>query len=439
MNAFLMMKRNPVPLLLLLAVALSLYTHSMVWKEFTMPTYGNTFIHVASIRHMLEHASYPVIDYSYGGGIPNLYVPFYRLFIANSVLLTGLSIDFISRLAVMLFAILVPLGFFAVTKRLFGLNAGIAAAFLASFPGELLIYTVRPLPQSLGMVLLPVAFLAIFSEKWRPALLITFGIAMVHQEAIAFLVGAVGVYAAVAFLFYLIGEAKNIRVGTARMMTSSALSELKIARLAVVVAILGLASYVLWHYFVMNSFNIFDIAQFKYHEGGLVTVDSFLTKTGIIVTVFSLLGLTFVGYRLLELVASQSHRFRSLSNEVQFGLRNSALFLVVALATYFHFNNYSMASVSLQSLGSAIVLGLMIVIFVAFISHTPTFMQLPNSSFLFTFAVFGAGVAAVKNDVVGIRVFMDRFLVHLQEPLIILAALGVAAVYEFFEAIRERP
>jgi len=32
----------------------------------------------------------------------------------------------------------------------------------------------------------------------------------------------------------------------------------------------------------------------------------------------------------------------------------------------------------------------------------------------------------VKNDLVGLRVFMDRFLVYLQIPLIVLGGLGAA-------------
>ncbi|MFH1200621.1 MAG: hypothetical protein V1708_06140, partial [Candidatus Micrarchaeota archaeon] len=176
-------------LLLAGAVFVSLYTHSMVFQEWTMPTYGNTFIHVASVRHAIEYGDYPRVDYSYCGGIPNLFVPFFSIFIANAVLLTGLSIDFVSRMAVMLFALVLPLSFYALARRMFGVEAGLFAAFFASLPGELLIYTVRPLPQSLGMVLLPVVFLAIYSEKTRVALFLSFSIALVHQEAAVFLAG----------------------------------------------------------------------------------------------------------------------------------------------------------------------------------------------------------------------------------------------------------
>ena len=147
--------------LVLLAVGLllSLYTHSMVYQEWHMPTYGNTMIHVASARHLVEHGYYPLEnDYSYGGGVPNLYVPVYRFSLAEAVFLTGADYDAISRLFVMVFALLVPLGFFLLARQAFGEWAGVAAAFLASLVPELLIYTVRPLPQAMGLALLPIAF-----------------------------------------------------------------------------------------------------------------------------------------------------------------------------------------------------------------------------------------------------------------------------------------
>ncbi len=429
---FSLLKSYAVPLLLVLALLLSIYTHSMVFKEFTMPTYGNTFIHVASVRHMLEHNTYPKIDYSYGGNVPNLYVPFYRLFIVHAVLLTGLSIDFISRMAVMLFAVLLPLSFYALGTRLFGTPTGVAAAFLASFPGELLIYTVRPLPQALGMVLLPVAFLAIASQKWRTSLLLAFAIAMVHQEALAFLVGGLGAYIAVSFGYALLFSFNSNSNG--RSNPAQVLELMQHASLALLAILLATLAYVVWHYVVMNSWNIFDIAQFKYHEGGLVSLESYLSKTGWVIAVFSLVGVLLVFQRLVRLFIQQAGSWVGFEEESRRGLQNSIVFIFVALASYFYLNHFEFGPLNFVFLVVAILAGIIGFTFANFVSSLPLLQKTDNHAYYFLFGLFFAGVGAVKNDVIGVRVFMDRFLVYLQEPLILLAAIGIAGLYAFFSS-----
>lgn len=106
-------------LFLAVALVLSLYAHSMVFNEYYYPTFGNTNIHVASENHLIQHGFYPLEDdYSYGGGVPNLYVPAYRFFVAQTIFLTGLSFDEINRLIVILFAILLPIGYYLMAKKL---------------------------------------------------------------------------------------------------------------------------------------------------------------------------------------------------------------------------------------------------------------------------------------------------------------------------------
>jgi hypothetical protein len=48
------------------------------------------------------------------------------------------------------------------------------------------------------------------------------------------------------------------------------------------------------------------------------------------------------------------------------------------------------------------------------------------------------GIAVVKNDLVGISVFMDRFLVFLQVPLIALAGIGVQSIKTLLENYGEK-
>ncbi|PIO06548.1 hypothetical protein COT29_00445 [Candidatus Micrarchaeota archaeon CG08_land_8_20_14_0_20_59_11] len=334
-----------VLLLLVGALLLSLYTHVMVFSEWHMPTYGNTMIHVAAARHLVEHGYYPLDnDYSYGGGISNLYVPVYRFALAEGVFLTGADYDIISRLFVMAFALLVPLGFFLLGRTAFGEWAGVAAAFLSSLVPELLIYTVRPLPQGMGLALLPIAFYLMITGRRAPALAAAFIVSLVHQEAAVFLVGV----AAAFFGLKLLEAALRWSIDRGRF----ALGETAITAFAC--AALGTATYFAWHFFATGNLDVFSLAQFQHHEGNAVDYALLLSKTGRVVLALSIAGAFACAWAIYE-----KWKTRKIDAE------------------------------------------------------------------LFAFGVALAGLGAIKNDVFGLRVFMDRFIVFLSLGLILLAAFGL--------------
>ncbi|MDP2717915.1 MAG: hypothetical protein Q8P02_04180, partial [Candidatus Micrarchaeota archaeon] len=320
---------------LLAAVALSVFTHAGVWDSYLAPTYGNTGIHQANARELVETGAYPLDnDFSYGGGIPNLYVPIYRFALAQ-LAMAGLDFDFAQRLIVMLFALALPIGFFVFASA-FGQWQGVAAAFLASLPAELLIYTIRPLPQAMGLVMLAFAFGFIAKNHWA-AIATGVLIALTHQEAAVFF--AMGAFAygisAKAYDYWRKTESQN-------------------AMLALYAWAATTATYFLWNYFTLGHFNVFALAQFQHHEGAVVTLSMLAEKTGLLVLALSAIGLLFA---LLE-----------------------------------------MRKAILQKKPACIrVLGI---------------------------AVLLVGIFAIKNDLVGISVFMDRFIVFLQFPLILFAAHG---------------
>lgn len=327
---------------LLAAVFFSLYTHAMVWSEFVAPTFGNTGIHVASARHFVEKGFYPLEDYSYGGNIPNLYVPIYRAGVAELVWLTALDFDFINRLIVTIFAILVPLGLFALGRKLFGTTAGLFAAFLASLPAELLIYTVRPLPQAMGLALLPLALLMLYQGRRVPAIAASFAIVLVHQEAALFFV-------ACAFAYGVAGVAMNT------------LQKAKVDDrfvLALACWLVGAVTYLAWHFAMTGSIAFWELAQFKHHEGNVLDAKFFMEKTGEVLAVLGIFG--------------------------------------------------------------AIAAGI-------------SFAVTKKRQELFALCLLVVGVVLVKNDLVGLRVFMDRFLVYLQLPMIVVAGLGAAKLVELAE------
>ena len=336
-------RKHAVLVVLALAVVLSLYTHSIIWQEWYYPTYGNTNVHVAFAKHILSHWEYPLgDDYSYGGGIPTLYVPGYRLVLAGTMAIVG-SADLAQRLLVMLFALMLPVGFFLFAREVYGKWAGVAAAFAASFPAELLIYTVRPLPQAMGMALLPFALYAIASGRKKLALALSLAIALTHQETAVFL--AMGAFA------FGVGKTFIDFLKTKKVVLKGA------ALTALLAWSLTTVAYVGWHYVAIGDLNVFDIAQFHHHEGNVVEWQSFVDKTGLVLISSSLLGL-------LVLV------WNNLSKQ------DDAQLLAIAFAI--------------------------------------------------------VGIAAIKNDLVGIRVFMDRFIAYLQIPMVVLA--GVAIVWVLVQA-----
>jgi hypothetical protein len=330
-------------LLLSIAIALSVFSHSMIWKEWYYPTYGNTNIHVATAEHILTHWEYPLQnDYSYGGGLPSLYVPGYRLVLAGTIAIVG-SADLAQRLLVMLFSLLLPIGFFLFARQLFGDYAGIAAAFFASLPVELLIYTVRPLPQAMGLVLLPFAFYAIAAGRKKLAIALSLAIALTHQEAAVFLAAGVFAYAFVDTAAAWFKERKfSLPKG--------------IAWISLLCWAATVLAYVGWHYLVMGDFNIFGLAQFQNHEGNVVLFNDFVSKTGWVLSVLGILGIV--------LLASKNTFKPS---------RQELLLLVLGII----------------------------------------------------------GFAFVKNELVGIKVFMDRFIVFLQIPLVVLAAYSLKELCDY--------
>ncbi|MEW5956072.1 MAG: hypothetical protein AB1626_06090, partial [Candidatus Micrarchaeota archaeon] len=259
------MNRKTELLLLAAAVALSLYTHSIVLKEFYMPTYGNTGIHAAPIREFVETGFYSKEDhFSYGGGIPSTYVPFYRMGLASFVMLTGVSVEASSRLWVMVVAALLPLGFYLLGKKVFGPEAGLFAAFFSVVPGELIIYTVRPLPQALAMALVPIALYLVLERKWLASIALTFFTIMTHQEAALYLVAVQFGLAALVFL-----ERAWLFVFK-RPESVEARERKQAAMLAFACWGVGVASYFAWHFLVTGTTDFLSMNQFLLHEGTAV-------------------------------------------------------------------------------------------------------------------------------------------------------------------------
>ncbi|MBI5635532.1 hypothetical protein HY993_01045 [Candidatus Micrarchaeota archaeon] len=378
-------------LALLAVIALSANSHMLVYKNNHMPTFGNTFIHVATERHFVQNGFYPLDrDYSYAGLAPNSYVPFYRSAIAVTSSLLSVDVEEVSRAFVMLFALLLPIGFFLLGRKLFVEIAGAVAALSIVLMPETLIYTVRPLPQAMGLVLLPFAFYLILEKKLWPSILMTVIVSLVHQEAAVFLAGAA--------LFYSLG------LNLSAMLRERKIVLRKESLLPFYCFAAAAGAYLLWHYAVVGNFNIFGLAQFKYHEGAKAGLELIITKTGLLPVVLGLIGFAACAFSWLKNFLDE---------------KTSRIVLVVfsALAAY--------AVIVIEAVKFDAVLGAALAALAALaISFVRIELSLEKSAF--ALFVFIAAVGAVKNDVVGVNVFMDRFIVYLQQPIAVLAGLAAA-------------
>jgi len=236
------------------------------------------------------------------------------------------------------------LGFYLLGRELAGEWAGIASAFLASTIPELLIYTVRPLPQGLGLALLPIALYLIAKSDWKRASLVTVITVLAHQEAGVFLVGCAFAYAVV--------EAIRGSLAAGRIKVNEA------ARRAFACWAAGVAAYFAWHFFATGNFNVFDLAQFQHHEGGKVTFDLLFDKAGKSVLALGVIGVAAAAFELIK---------------KPLAVKPILLLLLASVAV---------------------------------------------------------GVFCMFNDLVGIAVFMDRFIVFFAIVLIPLAGCGLVKIVE---------
>jgi len=425
-------------------VALSLSSHSLVLSEWHMPTFGNTMIHVANAREVLEQGGYPLwADFSYGGlpqGLRNTYVPAYRMTLAAVGFLFGApvaqlfpayaligfdqtdaALDLISRFLVLLFAVLLPLGFFLLARRLFGEPAGVFAALFSTLCAELLIYTVRPLPQAFGLVLLPFAFVELVRGNKISSVVLALLVAMVHQEAVAF-------YAAVAFAYavFLIAFENKSYWPVASLNVS------RQAKIALACWLVASVAYLGWQFYTLGSPNIFELAQFKYHEGGPATVEIFLAKVG---WANALLGFAAIGVAGAWLLAGKiGRRIAQQALAAAFfvggllcahGIVKQAGFLP-QLAFLFPDAVGSSSTMVVSISVGGILFGIACAVVIFFVSRMLWDVvekhKEQSGALLFAVSALCAGFALVKNDVVGINVFMDRFIVFLALPLVLLAA-----------------
>jgi len=314
---------------------------------YVIPTYGNTMYHVGIERLTLETGHYPTQEFSYNGGFPNFYVPAYRLLIVSQAAFTGIDPMVMSGLMTIALAIAVFGVIYAFSKQLLGASAAVCALFFLTLSPEITIFTIRALPELLGLVMFPLTlFFVMKNRKEGPfqfngyvalSVIAAAVTALTHQITLLILALVLAVYA--------LTQIKNRN------------EFLK----AIVPLVASIAVYGLWQVYSLHTLSILGLSQVRYHEGTPVDFFAsaftvgFFDRAGLLVVPFAAIGLVWLEIKKVE------KRF-----------------------------------------------------------------------LLYSWVI--ATLLLTKNDLLGIHIFMDRFLTFFVESLIIAGGVGAFAVLQFLDA-----
>lgn len=127
--------------------------------------YGNTLYHVGIERLTIESGYYPTQELSHNGGFPNFYVPAYRLLIASQSLLSGIDPMVVSGLVTITLSVAVFCVIYTLTKQLVHASAAVCALFFLIVSPEMTIFTIRALPELLGIFMLPLTLVFVLANR----------------------------------------------------------------------------------------------------------------------------------------------------------------------------------------------------------------------------------------------------------------------------------
>ena len=279
---------------LLLIIAVALWYREGIIDNYVIPTYGNTMYHVGVERLVVDTQHYPTQEISYGGGFPNFYVPAYRLLIASMSIVTGIDVMVMSGLMTIFLSVMIILVMYLVAYKLTNnLYIALFAAFFFVMSPELTIYTIRPLPEVLGLFLVPLTLYFVIQEKWFFAALGAIVTALTHQMTLLVLFSVIVLYAILQLIRagWLYRKNKEQR--------EVFMKPLRTALWCLAPALIACVAYGIWLMYSMGTIDFLGIAQVVNHEGNTVDPALFL-RMGIFVLIFCIIGLVFIGYTLLK-------------------------------------------------------------------------------------------------------------------------------------------
>ncbi len=275
-------------LAMLLIIGVALWYRLGIINSYIIPTYGNTMYHVGIERETILTGFYPRTELSYGGGFPNFYVPAYRLLIASMSVATGIDPMVMSGLMTIVLAIAIILIMYAVAYRLSdNLYIALFAAFFFLVSPEITIFTMRSLPELLGLFMVPFTFYFVIRKNWPVVIIGAIITALTHQMTLLVLVSVIAGYMLLQFIRAAWLYYKNKENREMYMVT------LKTALCCLAPIVAACLAYALWLMYSMGTLNIMDIAQVVNHEGNAVDVPLFV-RTGVFVLIFAAIGLAYI-------------------------------------------------------------------------------------------------------------------------------------------------
>ncbi len=257
-----------------------------IFQSYVIPTFGNTMYHVGIERLTLESGYYPAQELSYNDGFPNFYVPAYRLLVASQSLVTGTDVMLMSGLITILLSVAIFGVVYSVSKRFAGVGAGIAALFFLTISPEMAIFTLRALPELLGLFTLPLTLFFIVANKTpTPFQFNRYVILSVMAAALTALTHQMTLLTLAAVLsIYVITQVRDR-------------NEL-LKALVPLVALLSM--YGLWQLYSLHTVSILGLSQVRYHEGTPVDFFAsansvgFFERAGVLVVPFAVIGLAWL-------------------------------------------------------------------------------------------------------------------------------------------------
>ncbi|MCD1295519.1 hypothetical protein CUJ83_10960 [Methanocella sp. CWC-04] len=277
MSEFDFIKRHWYKAALLLILLIALWYRMGIIESFIIPTYGNTMYHVGIERETILTQHYPDYELSYGGGFPHFYVPAYRLLIVSMSIASGIDPMIMSGIMTITIALFILLAMYILAYKLSNnLYIALFAAFFFVISPEMTIFTMRPLPELLGLFMVPLTFYFVMKENWSMATVGAALTALTHQMTLLSLVAVIALYG-VFQLAYAAYKKKDFVKGIKCFIP----------------VVAACATYGLWQVYSLGTLNIFNIAQVVNREGNPVDMGLFL-RTGLFVLVFFVLGLLYI-------------------------------------------------------------------------------------------------------------------------------------------------
>jgi hypothetical protein len=257
-----------------------------VLHGYVIPTYGNTLYHVGIERLTIESGYYPMQELSYNGGFPNFYVPAYRLLIGSQSLVSGIDPIVMSGLVTITLSVAVFGIIYAFTKQLVHASAAVCALFFLTLSPEITIFTIRALPELLGLFMFPLTLFFVLANRAEGSFKVnTYVIlsvvaaavtALTHQMTLLTLALVLAVYA------------------LTQIRSKNEFLKAFVPLLAVLVV------YALWQVYTLHTVSILGLSQVKYHEGTPVDFFAsessvgFFERAGLLLLPFSAIGLAWL-------------------------------------------------------------------------------------------------------------------------------------------------